>query len=64
MLELKLQYFGHLIQRANLLEKTLKLGKNESKKRILQRIRWLDCITDPVNMNLSNSHEIGKDRGA
>ena len=62
---LKLQYFGHLIQRANLLEKTLMLGKNEGKKRRrLQRIRWLDCITDSVDINLSNLQEIAKDRGA
>ena len=53
MLKLKLQYFGHLVQRANSLEKTLMLGKVEGKRRGQQRMRGLDSITDPVDMNLS-----------
>ena len=54
MLKLKLQYFGHLLQRANLLEKTLVLGKIESRRRReQQRMRWLDGITDSMNMSLS-----------
>ena len=51
MLKLKLQYFGHLMQRA--LEKTLMLGKTEGKRRGQQRMRWLDSITDSMDMNLS-----------
>ena len=54
ILKLKLQYFGHLMQRANTLEKTLMLGKIEGRKRRgLQRMRWLDGITDSVEMSLS-----------
>ena len=54
MLMLNLQYFGHLMQRANSLEKTLMLGKVEGKKRRAgQRMRWLDHITDTMDMNLS-----------
>ena len=54
MLKLKLQYFGHLMQRANSLEKTLMLGKIEGKRRRgQQRMRWLDSITDLMDMNLS-----------
>ena len=54
MLKLKLHYFGHLIQRTNSLEKTLMLGKIEGKKRRgQQRMRWLDSITDTMDMNLS-----------
>ena len=53
MLKLKLQYFGHLIQKANLLEKTLTLGKIESKRRGLQMMRWLDRITNSMDVNLS-----------
>ena len=65
MLKLKLQYFGHLIQRANLLEKTLMLGKTEGKRRRgWQRMRWLDSITDSLDMNWSKLREIVKDRGA
>ena len=65
MLKLKLQYFGHLIQRADSLEKTLTLGKIEGKRRRgQQRIIWLDSITDSVDMNLSKLQEIVKDRGA
>ena len=62
MLKLKLQYFGHLIQRANSLEKTLKLGKNEGKRRRgQQRMRWLESITDSMDMSLSNLQEIVED---
>ena len=65
MLKLKLQYFGHLMQWANSLEKTLMLGKIESKRqRGQQRMRWLDSITDSMDMNLSKLQEIVKDRGA
>ena len=54
MLKLKLQYFGHLMQRANLLKKTLMLGKIEGgRRREQQRMRWLDGITDSMDMNLS-----------
>ena len=64
MLKLKLQYFGHLMRRANSLEKTLMLGKIEGKRRRgWQRIRWLDSITDSVDMNLSKLWEIVEDRG-
>ena len=52
---LKLQYFGHLIQRADSLEKTPMLGKIEGRRRGRQRRRWLDSITNSVNMNLSKS---------
>ena len=51
MLKLKLQYFGHLMRRADSLEKTLMLGKTKGKRRGWQRTRWLDSITDSVNMN-------------
>ena len=64
MLKLKLQYFGHLMQRANSLEKTLMLGKTEGKRRKRQRIKWLDSITDSVDMSLSKLWEIVEDRGA
>ena len=65
MLKLKFQYFGHLIQRADSLEKTLVLGKIESRRRGgRQRMRWLDSIIDPVNMSLSKLQEIVKDREA
>ena len=65
MLKPKLQYFGYLLQRAYLLEKTLMLGKIESRrKRGKQRIRWLDGITDSMGMNLNKLWEIVKDRGA
>ena len=62
MLKLKLQSFGHLIQRANSLEKTLMMGKIEGKRRRgQQRVRWLDGITDSVDMNLIKLQEILKD---
>ena len=61
---LKLQYLGHLMGRADSLEKTLMLGKIEGKRRRgWQRIRWLDSITDSVDMNLSKLWEIVEDRG-
>ena len=64
-LKLKLQYFGHLMQRADSLGKTPMLGKIESKRRReWQRIRWLDNITDSMDMNLSKLWEIVEDRGA
>ena len=64
MLKLKLQYFGHLMRRADSLEKTRMLGKIESKRRGQQRIRWLDGITDSMEMSLSKLREIVKVREA
>ena len=64
MLKLKLQYFGHLIWRANSLEKTMMLGKIEGRRRGQQRIRWLDGITDLVGMSLSKLWKTVKRRGA
>ena len=65
MLKLELQYFGHLMQRADTLEKTLILGKTESRRRRgIQRMRWLEGITDSVGINPSKLREIVKDRGA
>ena len=64
-LKLKLQYFGHLIGRAYSLEKALMLGKIEGKRRKgPQRMKWLDSVTNSVDMNLSKLQEIVKDRGA
>ena len=65
MLKLKLQYFSHLMQRANSLEKTLMLGKTEGKRRReWQRMRWLDGISDSMDMNSSKLWETVEDRGA
>ena len=65
MLMLKLQYFGHLMRRTNMLEKTLMLGKIEGRRRRgRQRMRWLDSITASVDMNLSKLREVVEDRGA
>ena len=64
MLKLKLQYFGHLMQTADSLERSLMLGKIEGKRRGHERLRWLDGITSAMDMNLGKLREMVRDREA